>query len=769
MVAREPPERLNRRNDPNAATTLRTDDVDGELINGAIAIAVLGIGGYGIVRLIKHLSEQADGAGEREVQKRLGAGDKLGAARAAYENEMWGRAATLFKDAGRLADAARAHKKGGDWENAANVFEKLKDYESAAWCFRKLKNDRSELEMLKAGKNWVDAARLAMKLGRKSDAAELLVCAGDREKAAELFRQAGEQGRAMALAAEIFEERGEFENAARSYAKIEDWDRAYALFNRAGKTDMAAKVLIRTGKRAEAADLYAAAGKHEVAAAMYEHLEQYRKAAALYSKLGQAENAIRCLMREGDRLAVIKLRIAGGNIDDAMRLAESIDPTEPEFIEAMEIAADLHEQQDNQTEALKNLNRLIQAPLKPEAKRKFTKRAIELCVDLQQPRLGSILLGKLEEMSGDTDGHIDEEWSQSVRSQFGEMKEEAPDDLRYLTSTVLRQSGGLVRVGGALGSDATSAFIEGTVAYIDSAAESGENAVQFGTKVSDDGWPQGVPEALSKRYSGLERLGQGGNGVVFRATDRLMDRTVVLKFMIDGSMPSEMARKYFMREIKMSASLSHPNIVHIYDMGQEDDIPYYSMEYIEGLPLTAHLPAGEPVADPEFLIKAVDQLCQALDHAHSKGMIHRDIKPDNVLVSTEGTCKLLDFGLARVLDDGFGENSVLAGTPYYMAPEQIDGSDVDHRADIYALGVIIFRMFTGHLPFTEGNIFVAHALEPVPDPKQYNPGLDEAVIDVIYRCMEKDPADRYTSSLEIAHDLGTAMFGTSTNLPDTSI
>jgi len=366
------------------------------------------------------------------------------------------------------------------------------------------------------------------------------------------------------------------------------------------------------------------------------------------------------------------------------------------------------------------------------------------------------LLAKLSPGLDGTPG--EQTWISSLRGQFMEMDAEDPEQLGLLTSAVPRGDGGLVQVGGGREASDTGTFIEGTVAYVDGSVRSGAAAEAFGLEVGPDGWPEGVPVSLSRRYVGLERLGQGGNGVVFRATDNMLDRTVVLKFMIEGSMPTEMARKYFMREIKMAASLSHPNIVHIYDMGNEDDIPWYSMEYVEGLPLTAHMPVGRPLTDRIFMMSIVEQLCAALDHAHSKGMVHRDIKPDNVLISTDGACKLLDFGLARVLDEGFGENSVLAGTPYYMAPEQIDGSSVDHRADIYALGVIVFRMFTGELPFTEGNIFVAHALEPVPDPRSINPAVPDRVVDIILRCMEKTPTERYDNCMSISRDLHEAVF-----------
>ena len=260
---------------------------------------------------------------------------------------------------------------------------------------------------------------------------------------------------------------------------------------------------------------------------------------------------------------------------------------------------------------------------------------------------------------------------------------------------------------------------------------------------ADGAWPSGVPAALATRYGGLSRLGQGGNGVVFKATDKLLGRTVVLKFMLEGSMPTDMARKYFLREVKLAANLNHPNIVHIYDMGETDGTPWYAMEFVDGRPLTAFLPIGSPVSDHAWLLNVLEQLCAALDHAHQAGLIHRDIKPDNVLVASDGSVKLLDFGLARGRGEGFGELSVLAGTPYYMAPEQLDGSNVDQRADIYALGVILFRMLTGQLPFTDGNVFVAHAVAPVPDLRKLNPQVPQAAAQVVYCAMAKKPADRY--------------------------
>ncbi len=272
-------------------------------------------------------------------------------------------------------------------------------------------------------------------------------------------------------------------------------------------------------------------------------------------------------------------------------------------------------------------------------------------------------------------------------------------------------------------------------------------------------WPEMIPPGLAERYGNLEHIGTGGNGVAFRAVDLHLNRLVVLKFLAHSAMPTELARKYFLREVKLAASLNHPNIVHIYDIGKVDDVLYYAMEYVDGVPLSAYLPVREPIRDWQFFYAVIAQLCEALDHAHAQQILHRDIKPDNVLVAADGVVKLFDFGLARVADEGFGEQSVLIGTPHYMAPEQLMGGRVDHRADIYALGVMVFRLVTGVLPFQDGNVFAAHAVEPVPDPRMFNPSLPAAIVPVIEKAMAKQAAARYSTARELSHDLYNALFG----------
>ncbi len=729
------------------------DSLDPGLVRAAIAIVVVGLGVWLVVWLVRRLSAQEETKGERLIQKALGKGDRIGAARIAFEHEQYERAGRLYQEADRIADAARAYKRGQVWAKAAAAYERIQDWDGAAFCHKKAGDKRNYLRVLKEAGNWDDAARIAVEEGKPGEAASMLLKIGRKKDAIELFRKAGDTAKMHVVAGELAEETGDHGQAARHWANVQQYDRALENFKKAGEIQLAAQVFVRTGRVGDAAQLLSEHKLHKEAAALYEQLQMFRKAAAQHSQGGDVERAIQCLTLEGDRIAVIKLRIARGENDVALRLAEAVVSTETCFAEAMQIAADLRVQSDDGDGALKDLYRAMQAGLDNATRLEVGRRAAELCVDLARPSTGRKLLSRIEDQVPAT-GQA-REWFDNLRQQFDELPDESEPE--YVTpSAGLGEATWAVE--GAVEDEATQSYHEGTVAYVDGHVQPTEES-DFGVEVGPDGWPQGVPIALASRYSGLERLGQGGNGIVFRGVDTLLDRIVVLKFMIEGSMPTEVARRYFQREIKMAASLSHPNIVHIYDMGNVDDVLYYSMEFVDGRPLTAHLPPNQPVRDKVFIGSVVEQLCAALDHAHEKDMVHRDIKPDNVLISNEGTCKLLDFGLARILDEGFGEQSVLAGTPFYMAPEQIDGSLVDHRADIYALGVILFRMFTGRLPFTEGNVFVAHALEPVPDPLQFNAEIPKGVVDVIFRCMEKKPDKRPDNCRLINVAIKQALFG----------
>ena len=724
------------------------------LVPLGIGLLLLGLGAVAIKRWVAKLSADEASRGTRAVDAAMKKSGDLAAAKVAAEHGLHERAAQLYSKVGRHPEAARELRRAEKWDVAADAFEKLQDWDSAAFCHRRSGDERGLIRTLDRGGHWMEAAQVAEKAGRQIEAADLYVKGGAKAQAVDLLLKAGNKPRAAALRAEVLEEQGNYEGAGKLWAKLDQWDRALEVFLRGELPELAAQTLQHLGRSIEAAELMVECKRPADAANYFEVAQQFRLAAAQWMSAGDPERAIAALQREGDKLGAAKLRMARNEVDKALDLLTSIGDLEAAYPEALRLRGQLLRQRGDAKGAFKAYYSLLSLPGSQPGLLALTQDAVELAIELGQGRIGKALL---ERAATDFAGRPDlQTWIQDAKRQLAELPD-APEEMGLVSGGSARQSG-RVQLASSLEAEAMQTFDEGTFAYVNGEQQVGK-ADSFGTEIDKDGWPTGVPLSLARRYKGIQRIGQGGNGVVFRAEDALLNRTVVLKFMIDGSMPTAVARKYFEREVKMAASLSHPNIVHIYDMGHDEDVPWYSMEYIEGKPLSAHLPPGRPVADKLFLMSIVEQICAALDHAHSRGMIHRDIKPDNILVSVDGTAKLLDFGLARVLDDSFGELSVLAGTPYYMAPEQIDGSTVDHRADIYALGCILYRAMVGRLPFQDGNIFVAHALEPVPDPLQFNPTLDQRVVALLYRCLAKRPDERPSNCGQIKLELHEALFG----------
>jgi serine/threonine-protein kinase len=263
-------------------------------------------------------------------------------------------------------------------------------------------------------------------------------------------------------------------------------------------------------------------------------------------------------------------------------------------------------------------------------------------------------------------------------------------------------------------------------------------------------------------YEIAEELGRGGMAIVYRARQVRLDRQVALKvlppqFTFD---PSFVER--FEREARLAANLEHANIVPIYDMGQVEHLYYIAMQYVEGETLEAKLREGR--LPPDTALKLLRQIAAALDFAHSRGVIHRDIKPSNIMIRPDGTALLMDFGIARA---SAGANLTQAtaqiGTPHYMAPEQCLSPQVDHRADLYSLGVVLFQMLTGEVPFAADNvtaILYRHQHDPPPPLAQFQVRASPAIEAVVQRAMAKSPAERYASGAEMVEALARAIGST---------
>ncbi len=272
------------------------------------------------------------------------------------------------------------------------------------------------------------------------------------------------------------------------------------------------------------------------------------------------------------------------------------------------------------------------------------------------------------------------------------------------------------------------------------------------------------PQKLG-RYEILEEIGKGAMGVVYLARDPLIGRLVALKtFRVGFSARDQELQQFrsrFVREAQSAGILSHPNIVTIHDVVDEgaDGTCFIAMEYVKGTNLKQLLQRPEAFST-DFLVEIVSQIAEALDYAHSRGVVHRDIKPANILITPDDKVKITDFGIARLDTSNLTMEGQLLGTPNYMAPEQIQGKDVDHRADIFSLGVVFYEMLTRRKPFQGENLTaVTHKIvyEPFTPPDQIVADVAPELAAVLYRCLEKDPNRRYPRAAEVARELRRAL------------
>jgi TolB-like protein/tRNA A-37 threonylcarbamoyl transferase component Bud32 len=260
---------------------------------------------------------------------------------------------------------------------------------------------------------------------------------------------------------------------------------------------------------------------------------------------------------------------------------------------------------------------------------------------------------------------------------------------------------------------------------------------------------------LAGKYSIIEPIGKGGMGVVYKAEDIRLKRTVALKFLPEELLENPEAGERFIREARATAALSHAHICTIHEINEEEANAFIVMEFIDGQSLRQKI-AGKPMHQTHALEIAI-QAAEGLNEAHKKGIVHRDIKPANIMVTTEGQAKIMDFGLAKVSGESLiTKEAVTMGTAAYMSPEQVRGEVLDHRTDIWSLGIVLYEMLTGHVPFKGGHeqslMYAIVNKEPEPISRIQN-GISRELENVIHTALAKDPAERYRSMAEFLDDL----------------
>jgi tetratricopeptide (TPR) repeat protein len=658
------------------------------------------------------------GKRDKAAEAYVRAGASLEAAAEYLEAGKHGKAAEIYERAGNLVRASEAHERGGDFQKAAECLKRhaaelesrgshyraaSQDAEIARLChragrlFEKAGETERALELYERGGQVRLAAQLAERLELHRRAAELYRKAGAVEKAAELYERAGDAREAANLLGDARLSAGDASAAAEAFAKAGDFLRAAEVFENAGKLERASECYEKSGAFREAAE----------AALRAPSRASTGRAADLFVKAGQRDRAAELYFELGDfDLAAMLFGKAGRHFDAAKAAAEA--NSEAQMVEHLQLVPP---DDANYLTAVRELARA------------FERRG---WASLAQEKLRSVLAGQAIAAANL------ELWDQLARAEEAQGNlDEAASILHKMMSVQYGYQGASERY----------ASLQKRI------AEEKKRSETFQSKA-----PPVVRHAGKRRYELLGMLGKGGMGAVYRAYDHLLGRHVAYKVLGEALARDPEARDQLLQEARAAASLNHPNVITVYDLGVDQEQTFISMELVEGESYQSLLRGRTWLAIDEALHWLVS-VCQGLDHAHDRGIVHRDLKPSNVLLSVDHRVKILDFGLARRAGNEESSEGALghsmSGTPKYIPPEAIQGGVIDARSDVYSLGATLYELLVGRAPFTEGNLLMHHLHTPPPPLRSRRSEIPQKLEELALLCLAKAPGDRFQSAGEV--------------------
>jgi tetratricopeptide (TPR) repeat protein len=639
------------------------------------------------------------------------------------------RAATLFQRGGLDVRAAEAAERAGDLERAAALYVKFDAFDRAGELRFRLRQYAQAGELLERALGRLrrvpqesensQSATLALvrqcaeayakadqpekagavlrEHGLEVEAAEHYCRAGNWdvglglflrhqqfEQAAQLCQQMGRDAELHIVRGEQCVAEGREGDAGREFEAGGLWWRAGEMYQRAHEYAKAADMYARHGDEERASEMYVAAGDPKQAAMSLERWGKLPEAAQYYQQAGEHREAARLLQEIGDHFGAATQLVAVGAAEEAMALLQQVAPESERYLEATILLGDL----------------FVERNLDGPAREKY-ERATALRPTGPEFVYPTYQLARLHERQGNIQEAL-RLYEKVVAEQF-----DYQDVQQRIADLWDRLAGS--------------------------------------TQVVPGREPAGIaPKVTPARYRIVREVGRGGMGIVYQAEDDVLQRPVAYKVLPDAVRDDPKALEDFLREARIAASLHHPNIVTIFDAGQTADAVYIAMEYVEGRSLQDILDEVRTLP----LSRALDifkQACRSLIHAHRQQIVHRDVKPANIMLSSSGTVKLMDFGLAAVISSASAKVSTVRGTPFYMAPEQILGETVSALADQYALGCTLYHMVAGRPPFVDGDVLYHHVHTEPASPRQWNSQIPVWLDAIILRTMVKAPAKRFPS------------------------
>jgi tetratricopeptide (TPR) repeat protein len=624
--------------------------------------------------------------------------------------ESYKLAAELYQQAGFTHKAAACYEKLGQATQAAELYEQCYFQEKSKWkesaqTGYEMDSNKVSGYARQAGRLYLEAgqyqkaATVLTSAGFDTEAADALMLAGDYHKAAEIYydkrlylkaaqacEQGGEHQRSYQIQGEMQLENGNRLEAAQYFEKAGSLRQAAEIYEQLGSGRKAGEIYMQSGDYRRAAEVLVEAGELPLAAEAYQHGKYFKEAAELYQKLDQPEKAMEFYRDLGEYYTAAMLLDKLGRQEESITLLQKVDTSSADYYQSSLLLGRIFVNR-GMLDAAKQRYQKVFATEHPGAD------ALDY---LYQLALAYEKNREYEEALTIHERILAEDFS------YGDVKARA-DGLRRALTEVKK----------ALGEAKT------VVARTPVMAEA------------------------KGRYKILKKIGQGGMGVVYQAEDTVLHRIVAYKVLPPAVRESPKILENFLQEARVAASLNHTNIVTVFDTGKSDTDLYITMEYVDGVTLKEYLDQRSPIPISE-LVRIAKQICLGLDYAHNTNVIHRDIKPANIMLTkAQKTVKIMDFGLAKLVDDSMADKTTVKGTPMYMAPEQILGKGVDHQSDIYSLGCTLYRMATGRAPFIEGDLYYHHLHTPPASPKVYNPQIPDALERIILKCIEKDKTGRY--------------------------
>jgi len=521
---------------------------------------------------------------------------------------------------------------------------------------------------------------------------------GDLATAARALERDGQPALGYRLLALRHERDGDFARAADFYESAADPLAAARLRLAQGEFGRSASLFEKGGSWLEAAEAHLKEEEYLRAGECFERVLDFERAIDCFRQCGAIDRWLTALERFGRVFEAAQLAIEHGQRPRAIRLLQLVDSSAPDFRQACLLLADAFETEGHFDLAANKLDEHI-ATFRPGYAPADTYARLAGC--WEQAGHTERALGILEDL------RRREPTYPTIASRIEQLRKQRSASGHLFTPT--------------------------------------------GARISDRTQQDGASTAFvgEARYELLEEIGRGGMGVVYKARDTRLGRIVALKRLPEGLRRHHpRALQFFLREAQSAARLNHPNIVTVFDADQQDGQFFITMELLEGQPLHTILRERGQLSALN-VIGIARQACRGLDYAHGQGVVHRDIKTANLFATTDRVIKIMDFGLAKVLEEVRGATTLVSGTPYYMSPEQVLGQDVDHRSDLYSLGVTLFELATGRVPFDSGEVAYHHRHTPAPDPRGLRPDLPEALARLIGTLLAKEPVDRFPSAAAV--------------------